>query len=221
VTRDYGVAREKVHVVLPGANLPAAALARWEAGAPPRRPPRCEGDPLRLVFVGKDWRRKGLDRLLRALPIAAARGASISLVVIGAAPVSLPAPLDRTPGVKWLGVVDKAADPARFIALIADADVGCLLSRAEAGGISLREFVRLGLPTITPDVGGAPEYVVPAATTLFAPDAPDTLIADRLVALAADRNRLERQREAAWTSRRAAGWDRSVAQLGAILAASG
>lgn len=221
VLGDYGVPRERVHVVLPGANFPAAALARWEATAPVRPPRRREGDPLRLVFVGKDWRRKGLDRLLRAVRIARGQGASIRLLVIGVERAALPARLARTASVRWLGVVDKTADPDRFIELLAGADVGCLLSRAEAGGISLREFVRLGLPTIAPDVGGAPEYVVPAATTLIPPDAPDAAIAGRLVELAFDHDYLERQRQAARAGRHTAGWNRSVARLGNVLDAAG
>jgi glycosyltransferase involved in cell wall biosynthesis len=101
--------------------------------------------------------------------------------------------------------------------MVAACDVGCLLSLAEAGGMSLREFCRLGIPTIAPLTGGSPEQVVEGATHLVAPDAPDAEIADILLRLATKPGLLARQKEIAWRERKAADWDRSVAQIGNII----
>jgi glycosyltransferase involved in cell wall biosynthesis len=215
VREAYAINDNKIHVVICGANIDIAALDNWENETPYRRPHH-EG-PLRAVFVGKEWKRKGLDRLLRAMRIARERGAAVTLLVLGLDPTALPTDLARTPGVKWGGFVDKRKDPGRFIELLSGCDVGCLLSRAEAGGISLREFCRLGLPTIAPDTGGSPEFVVPDATHLVSPVAPDEAIADILIALATNPDLLERQREAAWAARRDAGWDRAVTRLAQVV----
>jgi glycosyltransferase involved in cell wall biosynthesis len=219
VRNAYGIEDNKIQVVKCGANLDLAALNVWENATRDRSRQR-EG-PLRAVFVGKEWKRKGLDRLIRAMRIARGRGAAVTLLVLGLDPMVLPADLARTPGVTSGGFVDKRNDPGRFIELLSGCDVGCLLSRAEAGGVSLREFCRLGLPTIAPDTGGSPEFVVPDATHLVSPEAPDEAIADILFALATNPDLLERQREAAWAARRDAGWDRAVTRLAQVLNESG
>ena len=206
----YGVAEDRVHVVLPGANLSRDILARHDTGGLREPTP----GPLRLVFVGKDWRRKGLDRLIGGMTAALAGGAEVMLDVIGVAEGSVPAAL-RVPGVRYAGFVDKRDD--RFAAMLAGADVGCLLSRAEAGGISLREFAALGLPTLAPDTGGSPEYVVTGASTLIPPDAGDAEIGRAIHALATDRSRLAAERRTAWAARHEARWDRAIAAIGAIL----
>src|SRR6266480_1879134 len=82
---DYDVPPDRVHVVVPGANLDPAEYARWEIEEEVRHRDDIEEKerPLRLVFVGKEWHRKGLDRLLRALRLARRSGANIMLRVIG------------------------------------------------------------------------------------------------------------------------------------------
>ncbi len=218
VVADYGIPATKVSVLLPGANLDPEAVADWEAAGPRRRPP----GPLRLVFVGKDWRRKGLDRLIRAVRIARGQGASIDLRVIGLAPETVPPALSAVPGIEWIGPVDKSRESRRFLDLVAWADIGCLLSRAEAGGIALREFRRLGLICLVPRVGGAPEYVTPAARHLIAPSDTPGDIAACLVRLAQEPALLHRQAQAAWDSRGAADWSytaKALAHSPAALAA--
>ena len=79
VRDHYGVPLERIHVAVPGANIERAPYERWES----RAQPASTGGPLRLVFIGKDWYRKGLDRLLEALSVARARGFRGSLRIIG------------------------------------------------------------------------------------------------------------------------------------------
>jgi len=206
---DYGVAADKVHVLLPGANLDARGLEKWEM-LPHTQSAGTR--PLRLGFVGKDWERKGLDRLLRGFAIARSRTPDIAMDVIGCAPESLPPTLARSEGVEWLGFVNKHENPDRFIELVDRFDVGCLLSHREAGGISLLEFARLGKPVIAPDTGGAPEYTVPGAATLIKPSDGDERIADAITTLANDQV-LARQQTVAWNARHQADWTRCVTQL--------
>jgi len=211
----YGIRAGMVHVAVPGANLNRDGLAAWEADQ--ASVPNRAGRPLRLCFVGKDWRRKGLDRLLRALAGARAAGAEVEAVVIGVERATLPPDLARMAGVEWAGFIDKRRDLFRFLDTVAACDVGCLLSRAEAGGMALREFCRLGLPTLAPAVGGAPEYVHRPAAELVPPDAPDDAIAAILRRLAGDRGELERRRRLAREARHLASWDAAVNTLGRLL----
>ncbi|ORE92169.1 group 1 glycosyl transferase [Stappia sp. 22II-S9-Z10] len=214
VVEDYGVPDRRVHVVHGAANITREALAALDGSDPPPRAP----GPLRLVFVGKEWQRKGLDRLIRGLAVARADGAAADLTVVGVDPTRLPPALAATPGVTFAGFVDKRADPGRFVRLLASADVGCLLSRAEAGGLSLREFASVGLPVIAPDVGGSPEYALPGASTLVAPGAPDAAIGAAIHRLATAPDVLAAQRRIAWARRHEAAWDGPLKRIGAIIA---
>ena len=68
VVAHYGIPPSKVHVILPGANLGDDDLAPSpDDAAPPLA-------PLRLGFIGKDWRRKGLPFLLRVAEELERRG---------------------------------------------------------------------------------------------------------------------------------------------------
>lgn len=214
VVQDYGVAPERVQAVVCGANLDADVLIAWETQARPARAP----GPLRLVFVGKDWQRKGLDRLIAGIEVARAQGAEMVLRVIGVARADVPEAMTRVPGIDWIGFVDKRREAWRFVDLVADCDVGCLLSSAEAGGMSLREFCRLGLVTLAPDVGGSPEYVVPGASHLVRPEAD---VGSILHGLATDEMLLGRQKAVAWAERARASWDAPVLAMGAHLANGG
>ena len=182
-----------------------------------KRESRRAGEGMRLVFVGADWRRKGLDRLLRALAIATHRGARISLRVLGCARESLPAALRDVPGVEWAGFVDKRRAGDLFLSLVADADMGCLLSRAEAGGIAYREYHALGLGVIGTAVGGSPEHMIPEGAVMLAADASDDAVADVLVTLARDPERREALRRASWERRHSALYDETARRIGAVM----
>ncbi len=213
VIQDYGVAKDKVHAVVCGANLEPELLDSWDAEGRPTQAP----GPLRLVFVGKDWQRKGLDRLIEAMIEARTLGAEVELRVLGVQQSDLPEPLAAVPGIEWVGFVDKRHDARRFIDLVASCDVGCLLSNAEAGGMSLREFCRLGLVTLAPAVGGSPEYVVPGASHLITADADAKAIAAILHRLASEPATLTAQRDIAWAARGDASWAAPVAKIAHIL----
>lgn len=215
LVRDYGYAPEQIQVVVPGANLDDNSYRDWAAQ---RETPRVANDaPLRLVFVGKDGLRKGLDRLLRAFARARAQGAALQLSVLGCPAEDLPPELRALDGVAWLGFVDKQHQPRRFLDLVAGHDVGCLLSRAEAGGMSLREFHALGLAVIGPRVGGSPDHVIPEAAELFAPEDSDEAIAALLLRWSRERREVQRRRENSWARRHEVLWAASVEKLRPIL----
>jgi glycosyltransferase involved in cell wall biosynthesis len=214
---EYGVPPERVHVVIQGASIDRGVYKEWESLASEARARRAAeleaGAPLRIVFVGKYWHRKGLDRLLRALAIARSVGAELTLRVIGCTQEELPLELRSTPGVEWCGFVDKRRDPLRFLRLVSECDIGCLLSRAEAGGIAIREYVALGLIILGTAAGGAPEQMLRDAALIVPVDAGDDEIAQTLIALNGDFERVKQLRCLAWQGRHSGLWTQSVKQL--------
>jgi glycosyltransferase involved in cell wall biosynthesis len=209
VIRDYGIAPAKVRWVIPGANLDRDLYHAWNDEVTRRGPVEADG-PLKLVFIGKYWDRKGLDRLLEAILSAQQRGVEIRLHVIGCDRPSLPAPLQIVPGVEWLGFLDKRRGMRRFIDLVAQADIGCLLSRAEAGGMVLREYHALGLIVLGTTVGGSPEHMFDSAGRAFTPTATPQEIADWLVMLKSNPDEFRRLKANAWAIRAEATWDATV-----------
>jgi len=220
VVDRYGIDPAKVHVVKQAANIHGDALAAWERSEQARRrrqaEPGSHGGPLRLVFVGIDGRRKGLDRLLRGLAIARRGGSQLTLRVIGCPPEQMPPELRGLPGVEWCGRIDKRRHPARFLQLVGESDVGCLLSRVEAGGCGLSEYQVLGLAVLGTNAGGAAEQILPGNGLLIDVEATDGEIADTLLGLERHPEIVRSMRDVAWRQRRSATWDARVEEIRAF-----
>lgn len=215
VVNDYGVEASKVKVIVPGANIDRTALMAWQEQSSMRL--RLPGEPLKLIFVGKYWDRKGLDRLLEALLLVNRQKQQVHLQVMGCERSTLPAHLQNVNGVEWLGFINKRTEMQRFLDTVASADVGCLLSRAEAGGMALREYHALGLIVLGTAVGGAPEHMFPDAGQSFTAEATVEEIAAWIVKLTNDMEYYRQLREAAWQRRLQATWLETVRQWRTIL----
>lgn len=227
VIRDYGVDPAKVFAIVPGANLTLEefeahekAAVQWRDADTGRRLDE-SSTPLRLVFVGRDPIRKGLDRLLRALQLGRPQGLTATLRVIGLDAHDMEPSLRQIPGVEWLGLISRRNDGPRLLRLISECDVGCLLSKAEFSSIALREYLAMGLIVLGPRTGGCPELVLPEASVLIAPEIPDEEITRQLLLLEQDIATRERLRAHAWSHRREAMWENSVRQVAAIFAGVG
>ena len=166
VRTDYGIAVDKIHVARPGANLDELALANLPTKEPPPR------SVLRLGFVGKDWRRKGLPLLLSAAERIQAKGQPVRVIAVGPSARELPS----HPLLEPVGFVDKLRGLSRFVEVIRGSHFGCLLSRVEALGISTLEFLRLGVPVVGLAVGGIADCITPDVGLLLPPEStPDAL----------------------------------------------
>jgi glycosyltransferase involved in cell wall biosynthesis len=213
----YGVPTSRVAVVLPGANINSNCYAEWEK----KRSLRFAASdllykpstPMRFVFVGKDAHRKGLDRILAAMNMIPSVEQRMHLSIVGAAPDSVQTSLRHTKGVTWLGPISKVRQTTEFVETLASHDVGVLLSRAEAGGISLREFQRVGLAVLGPSVGGASEMVLSDAGVLIAPNMEPGMIAETIQGLIAVPERVENMKRKAWERREEMSWDRAVLEM--------
>lgn len=156
VIHDYDIPSEKVHVILPGANMDLPAGYRF--GDFPDK--KVNNRPFRFAFIGKDWKRKGLSVLVNISKALVERQLRIEIVIIGKAPGNL----SNFPFVNYRGFIDKRSEIDTFIEVLQSCDMGCLFSESEALGISILEFLRLGIPvagfatqgisdTIPPDAG--------------------------------------------------------------------
>lgn len=152
---ECGVAEEKMHVILPGANLNLPD--DWEYPVPQGRAGKER--PFTLGFVGKDWRRKGLPLLIEVNDNLQRRGWSTRVLVIGDAPPDL----RSAPGVEFAGYLDKRTSNREFLERLSTCDVGCLFSDREALGISTLEFLRAGIPVAGFDHEGTADTIPPDA----------------------------------------------------------
>lgn len=134
----YGLPSDKLGTILPGANISGKetrTIKPFSAGAGISR-------DLVLGFVGKDWKRKGLGILIDVKNVLQARGYKIKVKIIG----NCPEEWRTTPGVEFIGFIDKQNESPRFIEELSSCDIGCLFSKGEALGISILEFLYLGIP---------------------------------------------------------------------------
>lgn len=155
VQRAYGIAAEQTRVVYKAVRLD-------EFRPPAELPP----DPLpdrpkshRLIFAGVDWKRKGLDLLLRAL-VRVRKHDPATLAVAGCPDSAtrryfrrLSNKLRLEEAVYFVGKLDRDMLRRHYW----HADMLVLPSRQEALGIVLLEAAAAGLPIVTTNVGGIPE----------------------------------------------------------------
>lgn len=143
-----GLPAAKVFVVPPGANgLPGRVEPHRATGRGRRR---------RLLFVGKDFERKGGDLVVRALALLRRDlDPALELTVVG--PANWPLPGAPPEGVRFLGRIGLA----QITALFAEHDVFVMPSRFEGYGIALVEALAHGLPCVARNRCAMPEIVTP------------------------------------------------------------
>jgi glycosyltransferase involved in cell wall biosynthesis len=147
---DYGLPPERIHVIHPGVDLSLFKPRASENG----------GGPLRILFVGGDFERKGGYDLLDAVqPLTSA----VELHLVTGSEVRLPA------GVK--AVVHRGLRPQsdELLELYATADVFALPSRGDCFPQAVAEALASGLPVVATDVGAIPEMVEPGRNGFLIP----------------------------------------------------
>ena len=138
--QDYGAAADRITVIPPGVNT--------EIWQPARREQTGE-KPLRILFIGGDFHRKGGDLLLQAFNRLPAGSAELVLVTRSAIEAS-----------EYVHVYNNmTANSPELIALSQSCDVFVLPTKAEAFGIAAVEASAMGLPVIGTAVGGLTDIV--------------------------------------------------------------
>lgn len=115
----------------------------------PKKPPL---SPLRLLFVGIDWERKGGDIAVAALDILRARGLNVHLTIVGRCPERH----RRHPAIQATGFLNKnhRKDAAKLAQLYAKAHLLLLPSRADCTPMVVAEAMAHGVPVLASNVGG-------------------------------------------------------------------
>ena len=213
IIKNYYIKPSKVTCVLPGANLPIISNASSAKN---------KKDFLKLVFIGKELHRKGLDRILKAMEICNKNKKICELSIIGGLienELNLKS-LKNVSNVKEYGFIDKETHIKKFIKIINSSDLGLLLSRAEAGGMSLREFAYLGLPSIAVNVGGILEHLNSSSSILLSSYEDEEIIEELsniLIDLYENKNKLRIMHKNAKKNARLFSWKYSWGKILSIL----
>lgn len=175
--RRYGLSEEVVGVAPMGANIDAV----------PEFTPAPQTGPLRLIFVGYAWERKGGPLVLDILRELDRRtGGNVELHIIG----SRPKAALGLHNVVVHGMIDKN-DPVsyqRFVDLYQQAHFLMMPSRQEAYGIVYCESAAFGRPAVATVTGGVPTIVKDGETGMtLALDATPADYATRILETWSDR----------------------------------
>ncbi|MCC6604325.1 MAG: glycosyltransferase family 4 protein [Anaerolineae bacterium] len=141
--QDYQVPPERIVTIAPGVDL-----EKWSPSAYNR-----EG-PLRILFVGNDFYRKGGDVLCEAFKTLPAHSAELHLVTR--------TPVEMGENVRIYS--DMLPNSPELTALYQSADIFVLPTKAEAFGIAAVEASAVGLPVVATAVGGLLDIVIPNKT---------------------------------------------------------
>ncbi len=172
-------------------------FARWSETARPEEP-RDLGAPLRLLFLGRLERRKGVQNLLRAL--AGVGGGDVRLTVLGGDTQTAPLGGSMEASLRMLADGDgriefkPAVSRVEMAAELRDCDVVVLPSLWESWPYVALEALHANRPIIATPVGGFVEIVRPGAGGWLTADTGSESLASVIERLIYSREEVERLR---------------------------
>jgi glycosyltransferase involved in cell wall biosynthesis len=124
---------------------------------PARLPVKPAPAPLRLLWVGSQWGRKGGEIALASARMLRAAGVDVHLTLAG----DVPAEIAPAPWLQVAGYLDKRRprEAARLNALYASAHLFLLPTRADCTPMVLAEAGAHGTPVLVTDTGGVGSLV--------------------------------------------------------------
>lgn len=157
--------------------------------------------PLRLAYVGRLIRSKGLYEAVQAMSIAKAHSIKATLVIAGSGPEELALPdyadkLGVASDVRFTGPIFGE----RKIKMLAESDAFVFATYHPEGlPYALLEAMAAGLPVITTRIGAIPDVVADGVHGLFVPGNDPDAIYRAIAALSANRDLLARMSAACRT----------------------
>ena len=175
---DFQIPENQLQTVHPGPNFPI--------DREPEVPEKSgTGEPV-VLFIGRDFERKGGTLLLEAFSQVRSILPEAQLLVVGPAELPLPVEDPRRQGVRLLGFLDKSTEEGqeKIFRAYAQARVFCLPTRFEPFGVVFLEAMHYELPCIGPDAWAVPEIIQDGTTgLLFKPNDAKALAAALLTLL--------------------------------------
>lgn len=160
LVEDYGTPADKVHCVLAGPNSPYLGKSEGLTSET-------------IVFVGRDWERKGGPTLLAAFEKVRQLRPNAELVIVG------PEFDTSLPGVRTTGLVtvEEVASHLR------QAAVFCMPTHHDKFSLAVIEAMACGLPVVATDFGALPELVPDGEAGFLVTPGDSQALAARLVQL--------------------------------------
>lgn len=192
---DWAVQSAAAHYHLPPERLKTVPMGA-NLDVDPEFAPPDRGGPLRLLFIGYDWHRKGGELVLAVWRELRKQTGTAELHIVGCRPEEA----EGLEGVTLHGVLRKSdpADYAKLSRLFAISSFFFMPSRQEAFGIVYCEAAAFGRPSIATATGGVPSAVENDVTGILLPlDASVLDYAARISEVWADSDRYARMCEAA------------------------
>jgi glycosyltransferase involved in cell wall biosynthesis len=153
LVRDYGMPESKITVIPPGVDL-----ARWPRHDASLRA-QDDGQPVRLLFVGGEFARKGGELLLQCF--RAGLDERCELHIVTQAPVA--------PAHNIFVYHNLTPNSDTLLRLYAESDIFVFPSLADCAPLAVPEAMAAGLPVISTRVGAIPEMVRDGETGLLLP----------------------------------------------------
>ncbi|MFZ4594998.1 MAG: glycosyltransferase family 4 protein [Verrucomicrobiaceae bacterium] len=212
---NYHKADPAKTIVVPfGANCPSPFHDEAEAIAALEAKPT---SPLRLLFVGIDWERKGGPLTLDIIQELRRRGVNAELTIVGCNPFDGEPPK----GVHCLGKLNKGnpAHAKQWQDCFREAQLFIMPTRGECFGVVYAEAAAHALPSLGTRVGGVPDAIAEGVSGwLFDLEDGPAKYCDLLQSLAADPARLREQGLLAFRHQKnVLNWDRSVEKFDSAL----
>ena len=144
----YDIEPNKIHVVEFGANIPAPSDYKISI----------QTDTCNLVFIGKNWKKKGGDKVFMAYRKLKSKGLQCTLTIIGSTPQE---PYDEIEDVTVIPFLDKSKPEhlKKFCNILKEAHFLVLPTEFDAFGIVFCEASAYGVPSIAANVGGVSQPV--------------------------------------------------------------
>jgi glycosyltransferase involved in cell wall biosynthesis len=165
LVRDYEADEKKISVLHPGIDL-----RRWNSSIKEdsSHSPRL---PLRILFVGGDFIRKGGDLLLRVAELPEFEDCEFHFIS------------RNFQGEQRRNIFvysDVKPNSAELVGLFREADIFAIPTRADCSGLAICEAMGMGLPVISTNVGGIGELVDDGKNGFIVPVGDTNKLAEKL-----------------------------------------